>query len=58
MSEQRKESLQNNPNLSKKDVKIVEKILSKNDIKAAEMKERYLKEAAVCVKLHEFSWQR
>ncbi|MGT0090681.1 hydrogenase accessory protein HypB, partial [Helicobacter pylori] len=42
MSEQRKESLQNNPNLSKKDVKIVEKILSKNDIKAAEMKERYL----------------
>ncbi|GAA7741670.1 hydrogenase nickel incorporation protein HypB [Helicobacter pylori] len=44
MSEQRKESLQNNPNLSKKDVKIVEKILSKNDIKAAEMKERYLKE--------------
>ncbi|MGN8494618.1 hydrogenase nickel incorporation protein HypB, partial [Helicobacter pylori] len=32
MSEQRKESLQNNPNLSKKDVKIVEKILSKNDI--------------------------
>lgn len=30
--------------MSKKDVKIVEKILSKNDIKAVEMKERYLKE--------------
>lgn len=30
--------------MSKKDVKIVEKILSKNDIKVVEMKECYLKE--------------
>ncbi|BDQ28556.1 hypothetical protein ASB7_03930 [Helicobacter ailurogastricus] len=37
----REQSLNNNPNLSKKDVKVVEKILSKNDLKALEMKERY-----------------
>ncbi|BEG57568.1 Hydrogenase accessory protein HypB [Helicobacter sp. NHP21005] len=38
----REQSLNNNPNLSKKDVKVVEKILSKNDLKALEMKERYM----------------
>ncbi|WP_104751377.1 hydrogenase nickel incorporation protein HypB [Helicobacter salomonis] len=38
---QRTQSLHNNPNLSKKDVSVVEKILSKNDLKALEMKKRY-----------------
>ncbi|PAF42114.1 hydrogenase nickel incorporation protein HypB [Helicobacter sp. 11S02596-1] len=37
----REKSLNNNPNLSKKNVKIVEKILSKNDLKAKELKEKY-----------------
>ncbi len=38
---QRTQSLNNNPNLSKKDVQVVERILSKNDLKALEMKKRY-----------------
>lgn len=38
---QRSQSLNNNPNLSKKDVQVVERILSKNDLKALEMKDRY-----------------
>lgn len=37
----REKSLQNNPNLNKKSVQIVEKILSKNDLKAKELKEKY-----------------
>ncbi|MFC3847051.1 hydrogenase nickel incorporation protein HypB [Helicobacter baculiformis] len=37
----RTQSLYNNPNLSKKDVQVVERILSKNDLKALEMKKRY-----------------
>ncbi|WP_120951221.1 hydrogenase nickel incorporation protein HypB [Helicobacter sp. L8] len=37
----RTQSLQNNPNLSQKDVRVVERILSKNDLKALEMKKRY-----------------
>ncbi|WP_104707024.1 hydrogenase nickel incorporation protein HypB [Helicobacter bizzozeronii] len=41
MLDTRTQSLNNNPNLSKKDVKVVEKILSKNDLKALEMKKRY-----------------
>lgn len=41
MTETRTQSLNNNPNLSKKDVQVVEKILSKNDLKALEMKKRY-----------------
>ncbi|GMT38766.1 Hydrogenase accessory protein HypB [Helicobacter bizzozeronii] len=45
MLDTRTQSLNNNPNLSKKDVKVVEKILSKNDLKALEMKKRYAQDS-------------
>lgn len=37
----RQETLQNNPNLDTKSVRIVERILSKNDLKADEMRKKY-----------------
>lgn len=36
-----KENLKNNPNLTEKSIQVVEKILSKNDLKANELRERY-----------------
>ncbi len=37
----RKQMLNHNPNLNQKSIKVVQKILSKNDIKANELKQRY-----------------
>lgn len=48
---QRQESLNNNPNLNKKNVQIVEKILSKNDLKAKELREKYTKDNLYTINL-------
>ena len=47
----RQETLKNNPNLTAKSVKVVEKILSKNDKKAAELREIYKKENLYTINL-------
>ncbi len=41
MQHSRQETLQNNPNLNAKSIQVVERILSKNDLKANEMREKY-----------------
>ncbi|MDO7253048.1 hydrogenase nickel incorporation protein HypB [Helicobacter cappadocius] len=47
----REQSLQNNPNLNKKNVQIVEKILSKNDLKAKQLREKYKNEGLYTINL-------
>ncbi|PAF49237.1 hydrogenase accessory protein HypB [Helicobacter sp. 12S02232-10] len=47
----RESSLNNNPNLSKKNIQIVEKILSKNDQKAKELRENYKNEGLYVINL-------
>ncbi len=41
MNLSRNERLENNPNLNKKSIQIVSKILSQNDLKAQELREKY-----------------
>ncbi|PAF53158.1 hydrogenase accessory protein HypB [Helicobacter sp. 13S00482-2] len=47
----RENSLNNNPNLNKKNIQIVEKILSKNDLKANELREKYKNEHLYTINL-------
>ncbi|PAF47133.1 hydrogenase accessory protein HypB [Helicobacter sp. 12S02634-8] len=47
----RENSLHNNPNLSKKEVAIVEKILSKNDLKAQELRTQYAQDGLYTINL-------
>ncbi|PAF52039.1 hydrogenase nickel incorporation protein HypB [Helicobacter sp. 13S00477-4] len=47
----REHSLNNNPNLTKKNIHIVEKILSKNDLKANELREYYKNEGLYTINL-------
>lgn len=44
MQHSRQETLQNNPNLDAKSIQVVERILSKNDLKANEMREKYTRD--------------
>ena len=44
MQHSRQETLQNNPNLDAKSIQVVERILSKNDLKANEMREKYARD--------------
>lgn len=49
--DKRDNSLNNNPNLSKKDIQIVQKILSKNDLKANELRQKYSNEGLYVINL-------
>lgn len=47
----RDNSLNNNPNLNKKDIQIVQKILSKNDLKAKELRQKYTEDGLYVINL-------